>query len=58
MREAECAKDLELTPELDEGECVEECGKLERDPALQRFVDLHVKCVDEAKTCEDVTSCE
>ena len=53
-REAECARDLKLKPELDEGECIEECDKLERD---QRFVDVHVKCVDDAKTCEQVSSC-
>ena len=55
-REEDCAHELNL--ENDVAECVDACGNLEREPALQATVDRHVKCVDEAQDCETVLECE
>lgn len=56
-REAQCANELDLDYDVDVGECTVECGKLEREPDLVRFVDDHVKCVDEAVSCRAVVEC-
>jgi hypothetical protein len=55
-RAAECTR--ELTEQVvDLSECIDECTKLDRESALQRAVGAHVKCVDDAPTCEQVLEC-
>lgn len=56
-REAECAEKLELK-DNDQGECVDACTTLERDPATQPLVERHVRCVSEAASCQAVVGCE
>jgi hypothetical protein len=57
-REHDCAQKLKRDGFVsDQGECEETCGQLERDPQTQRFVDVHVKCVDEAQACAQVLDC-
>ena len=53
---AECAR--ELTEQVvDLGECIDECSKLDREPATQRAVSAHVGCVDSAASCTQVLEC-
>lgn len=55
-RQAQCASDLKQDQHNDEAECVEQCGKLERD--AKRAVDEHVACVDSAgNDCRAVLAC-
>ena len=55
-RAAQCARE-QHDEHNDEGECVEQCGKLEREPNLAKAVDEHVACVDGAKDCGAVLRC-
>ena len=55
----ECARELRLEQGLDLSECVDECSKLDRETAtMQRSVAAHVRCVDEAPTCQQVLECQ
>ncbi len=59
-READCAASThaEKPVEVDYGECVDMCNKLERDPALVKGIDEHVACVDRAgDSCPAVLDC-
>jgi hypothetical protein len=53
---ADCAR--ELTEQVvDLGECIDECSKLDREPATQRAVSAHVSCVESAASCTQVLEC-
>ncbi len=56
-RMSECGRELQLEQGIDYGECVEECGKLEREPTMEAAVEKHVRCVDEAPICAQVIDC-
>jgi hypothetical protein len=59
QREAQCLSKLNRDDPHDVAECVEQCGKLERDPANVKQVDDHVACVDKAgSSCEAVVECQ
>ena len=56
-RAAECARELKSEQGVDLSECVDECSKLDREPAMQRAVGEHVRCVDSAFACGQVLDC-
>jgi hypothetical protein len=58
VREAQCAD--KLGPEgleMDLASCIDTCHALERDGTGRKLVEAHVKCVDEATTCELLAAC-
>jgi hypothetical protein len=57
-RENQCAREAKPPEQFEWSECVEECSRLERDPALAPAVERHVACVDRAASCADVLRCE
>jgi hypothetical protein len=61
-READCAEQASAAPEVevevDEGECVEQCRRLERDPDGATLVEAHARCLTAAPTCQAVLACD
>ena len=57
-RMAECGRELMREQIIDLGECIDECSKLDRDPPMQRFVEEHARCVDNAESCARVLECK
>jgi hypothetical protein len=55
--EAECVEKLQALDYATAG-CVEACAELERDPATQRLVEEHMRCVIGARTCAEVLACQ
>jgi hypothetical protein len=53
--EADCAERLAL--DSDTNGCIEACAELERDPATQRLVEEHMRCVNTALTCTALLEC-
>ena len=57
-REAQC-REPENPDNFDEGECLDACAALERDPASGEAVTKHAECVlEKAETCEAVLKCD
>ncbi len=55
VRETECAEEMKV--EHDKSECLETCTSLDHDPNLSARVERHAKCVENAKSCEEIMAC-
>jgi hypothetical protein len=48
----------EALKNFDEGECLDACAALERDPSVADELEAHARCVHDADSCEAVFRCE